>query len=137
MSRLKKILVADDEAGIRMLLGDALTSVGFKVTLVKDGQESLDQMQEDRFDLLITDIKMPRLDGIELLRRMKMAGRKEKVIVMTGYAEDKTTTGADIPPVYTQLQKPFMIHNLLDVVNSALVRPVGKKGKRPDRVKCN
>ncbi len=137
MSRLKKILVADDEAGIRMLLGDALTSVGFKVTLVKDGQESLDQMQEDRFDLLITDIKMPRLDGIELLRRMKSAGRKEKVIVMTGYAEEKTITGADIPPVYTQLQKPFMIHNLLDVVNSALVRPVGKKGKRPDRVKCN
>ncbi len=137
MSRLKKILVADDEAGIRMLLGDALTSVGFKVTLVKDGQESLDQMQGDRFDLLITDIKMPRLDGIELLRRMKSAGRKEKVIVMTGYSEDKTITGADIPPVYTQLQKPFMIHNLLDVVNSALVRPVRKRGKRPDRVKCN
>ena len=120
MKRIKEILVVDDEASIRSLLADVLSMVGFKVTLAKDGQESLDQMQEHSFDLLITDINMPRLDGIELLKRMKGAGRKERVIVMSGNPEEQTLTEADIPPVFTHLHKPFQIHNFLDVVTSAL-----------------
>lgn len=120
MENLKKILLADDEASIRGLLADVLSMVGFKVTLAKDGQESLEQMQEHRFDLLITDINMPRLDGIELLKRMKRAGRTERVIVMSGNAEEQDFTEADMPPVFTHLHKPFQIHNFLDVVTSAL-----------------
>ncbi len=130
MTRLKKILVVDDEVGIRTLLFDALSSEGFKVTLAKDGMDSLDQMQKRRFDLLITDINMPRLDGIELLRKMKEAGRKERVIIMTGKPVDRSLLVEDIPPVFTQLEKPFHINNFLAAVTSALARPAKSVSKR-------
>jgi DNA-binding NtrC family response regulator len=109
-------LLADDEAGIRQLLFDALTGEGFKVTLAKDGQESLDKLKNRRFDLLITDIHMPRLNGIELLRKMKRARRKERVIIMTGKPVDQAVFGADTLPVFTQLDKPFEIESLIRVV---------------------
>ncbi len=120
MDRLKKILVVDDEVSIRSLLADVLSSFGFKVTLAEDGQDSLDQMQDRRFDLLITDINMPRLDGIELLKRMKRAGREEKVIVMTGNPLDHSLEREDIPPVFTRLSKPFHIPNFMEAVTAAL-----------------
>jgi len=128
MARAKKILVADDEAGIRNLLFDALSSEGFNVSLAKDGQDSLDQMENRRFDLLITDINMPCVDGIELLKRMKKAGRKERVIIMTGNQVNHELLEGDIPPVFTQLNKPFPMNILLEVVLSALSRPA--KGRR-------
>ncbi|MBW1861425.1 MAG: response regulator [Deltaproteobacteria bacterium] len=126
MAKLKKILVVDDEVGIRKLLFDALSSEGFTVTLAKDGQDSLDQMQNRRFDLLITDINMPRLDGIGLLKKMKATGRKEKVIVMTGNTANRSLIVGDMPPVFTLLEKPFQINNFLDVVASAFTRPTKK-----------
>jgi two-component system, response regulator, stage 0 sporulation protein F len=130
MGGLKKILVVDDEAGIRSLLFDLLSSEGYKVTLAKDGRESLDQMKHRRFDLLITDINMPVLNGIELLRRMKEAGRRERVIVMTGKPVDESNLGTDLQPVFTLLQKPFQVHNLLEMVFSALARIPQKPLKR-------
>ena len=84
MPRSKRIMVVDDEIGIRELLFDALSREGFAVTLAKDGKDSLRQMKNRRFDLIITDIDMPHVNGLELLRRMKRAGRKEKVIIMSG-----------------------------------------------------
>ena len=130
MTRLKKILVVDDEVGIRNLLFDALSSEGFKVTLAKDGMDSLAQLRKRRFDLLITDINMPRLDGIELLRKMKEAGRKERVIIMTGKPVDRSLLVEGIPPVFTQLEKPFHMNNFLAAVTSALARPAKRVRKR-------
>ena len=139
MNKSKEVLLVDDEAGIRTLLFDALSGEGFKVTLAKDGQESLDRLENNRFDLLITDIRMPRLDGIGLLRKMKRAGRKERVIIMTGKPLDLTLLGADTLPVFAQLHKPFEIHNFLEVVTSAFASPakrmkraqlIGVKGQR-------
>jgi len=126
----KKILLVDDEAGIRSLLFEALSEKGFEVTLAKDGKDSLDQMKNDHFDLLITDMHMPRLDGVGLLKEMKKSGRKEKVIIMTGRPEDVTLRKKDVPPVLTQLHKPFQIGSLLDVVSSALAEPAKKRRKK-------
>ncbi|MBW1666526.1 MAG: response regulator [Deltaproteobacteria bacterium] len=120
MAGTKKILVADDEAGIRMLLYDALSGEGFKVALARDGEDSLNQMKKRRFDLLVTDINMPRVNGIELLRQMKKEGRREKIIVMTGNSVDFSSIGNEIPPVAGFLRKPFQIPMFLKVVASAL-----------------
>ena len=125
----ENIMVVEDDASIRLLLFDALSSVGFNVTLAKDGKESLDRMKNHRFDLLVTDINMPRIDGIELLKRMKRAGREEKVIVMTGNSENYVRLGSDIPPVFTVMNKPFPIHNFLEAVVSALSKPSKKRKK--------
>jgi CheY-like chemotaxis protein len=115
----RKILVVDDESSIRCLLSDILSCKGFEVTEAKDGQESLEQMEKTDFDLVITDIHMPRLDGIAMLEQMDKAGRKEKVIIMTGNPSDQRILLADMPRIVTQLLKPFRISNLLDVVIAA------------------
>ncbi len=120
MARSEKILIVEDEKGIRILLSDVLSSEGFEVISVKDGQESLDQMEDSKFDLVITDINMPRLDGIEMLKRMKKAGRKEKVIVITADTLDRRLEDGELPSVLTQLQKPFRIDNFVDVVIGAM-----------------
>ncbi|HBF43108.1 MAG TPA: two-component system response regulator [Desulfobacteraceae bacterium] len=119
MGRTKRILVVEDETGIRSLLSDVLIRNGFDVSMAKDGQESLDQLEDSYFDLVITDIHMPRLDGIEMLKSMKKTGRKEKVIIMTGNISDQRLTDPGIPPVVTRLEKPFKIDKFLDVVASA------------------
>ena len=128
MTKLKDILVVDDEAGIRALLFDILSNEGFRVTLAKDGKESLSCMRKNRFDLLITDINMPKLDGIGLLRKMKKAGRSERVILMSGMPMDTDAIEKDAPPVFSMLEKPFHVHDFLDVVASSLAKPIRKRG---------
>ena len=63
---------------------------------------------------------MPRLDGVEMLKSMKKAGRKEKVIIMTANPSDPRLLDEDMPRVFTQLQKPFRIDNFLDIVIAAI-----------------
>ena len=116
----KRILVVDDEANIRELLFDVLSGKGFNVTLAKDGIESLNHMSGRRFDLLITDIDMPGLDGLKLLKMMKKNGRREKVIVMTGRSARGLKLGCDMQPVFRMLEKPFNIEKFLTAVSSAL-----------------
>ena len=130
MASLKKIMVVDDEAGIRSLLFDVLSSQGFRVTLAKDGRDSLDQLEGCRFDLLITDIDMPRLNGLDLLKTMKKTGRREKVILMTGRPMDRNDLGMDMPPVFDLLQKPFRMNSFIEVVSSALSQPGNNRIKR-------
>lgn len=133
MTNTGKILVVDDEKGIRELLFDVLSREGFKVTLAKDGQDSLKQMRRRKFDLLITDVNMPKVDGIELLRKMKKAGRREKVIIMSGRPITRDDFGKGVLPIHTLLEKPFHIQNFLDVVTSVLEK--SKKRKKIKAVK--
>lgn len=128
MIRESKILVVDDESGIRNILYEVLTGVGYQVTVAKDGEESLVQLNGKDFDLLITDLDMPRLDGIGLLQKMKREGRKEKVIIMTGGTPvDQDRLEGEILPVYAQLLKPFQLITFLETVASVLARKKQKK----------
>ena len=120
MKKSKKILVVDDEKGIRFLLSEVLLNQGFEVCMAKDGQESLDQLEKDNFDLVITDINMPRMDGIAMLKTMKKSGRREKVIVMTANPSDKRLLGTDVPDVLAHLHKPFNINSFLNTVVVAM-----------------
>ena len=120
MGATKRILVVDDEKGIRFLLSEALLREGFEVTLASDGQESLERLEKADFDLVITDINMPRLDGIEMLKSMKKIGRKEKVIIMTGNPSELGLPDKEMPHIASQLLKPFGIDNLLSAVIAAM-----------------
>ena len=114
-----KILVVDDESSIRLLLSEVLSEKGFEVTEAKDGQESLEKMEKHNFDLVITDVNMPRLDGIAMLHRMEKAGRKEKVIIMTANPSNQMFLHSSMNRVVTQLFKPFSIPDFLSVVIAA------------------
>jgi len=120
MEKPKRVLVVDDEKGIRFLLSDALSNRGFEVSLASDGQESLEKLEKDRFDLVVTDINMPGLDGVAMLKSMKKTGRREKIIIMTGDPADGRLVDEELPDVECHLSKPFGIENFLDVVIAAI-----------------
>lgn len=120
MNKSRKILVVDDESNIRLLLSDILSSEGFEVTEAKDGQESLEKMEQTDFDLIITDIHMPRMDGIAMLNSMEKAGRREKVIIMTANPSEYKLSYERMPRIVTQLLKPFRIDNFVEIVMAAI-----------------
>jgi DNA-binding NtrC family response regulator len=134
MPGLKKVMIVDDETNMRNLLSDILSGAGFQVSQARDGRDSLRQMKNQCFDLLVTDLHMPRLDGIGLLKRMKRAGRKERVIIMTGDPFDPSELKDEIPPVSIQLKKPFQLNHFLEVVASAL-KPERRKKRLMKPVK--
>ncbi len=119
MKKPIRVLLVDDEKGIRFLLSEALLHRGFEVSLARDGQESLEKLKEDRFDLVITDINMPRLDGVSMVKSMQQTGREEKIIIMTGNPSDRRLLEEDLPKVVNHLYKPFNIEKFLDVVIAA------------------
>lgn len=137
MSNQKKIMVVDDEAGIRNLLFDVLSEEGFKVTTAKDGQDAIDKMTNRHFDLFITDLNMPRIDGLELLRTIKKKRRKEKIMIMTGEIFNKPFSRKDLPPVEIILRKPFHMNKLIEAVVSVLYpgKITNKLSKLHDRRK--
>ena len=78
-----KILIAEDDRELRQLFSHVLTKNGYHVRGVSDGQEALDVMQGDYFDLIISDIMMPRVDGYELVSRLRAGGNQTPVLMIT------------------------------------------------------
>jgi signal transduction histidine kinase len=83
----KSILLVDDEEGIRKVLGISLSDMGYKVLTAENGKEALQIFKKARPRIVITDIKMPEMDGIELLRRIKQDSPDTEVIMITGHGE--------------------------------------------------
>lgn len=84
---MKKILVVDDEEYIRELYRDELAEEGYQVELAEDGQEALGKMTTFRPDLVTLDVKMPGLDGIEVLRRIREKDASVPVLLVTAFGE--------------------------------------------------
>ena len=95
---MKKILVVDDEESIRFLYKEELEEDGFQVDLAKNGSEALEKLPDFKPDLITLDIKMPVMDGIEALKRIREVDRQLPVILCTAYGEykhDLTTWASD------------------------------------------
>jgi DNA-binding NtrC family response regulator len=119
-SRKPRILVADDESGIRLLVSTVLTRAGFHVEAVSDGQQAWEAMRHEHYDLLVTDKSMPRLGGAELIERMQGAGMSTPVIIISGaFCAERV---GDSPPrqVVAVLTKPFGIVEFLNAVRDAV-----------------
>jgi len=89
----KKILVVDDEEGLRLLYKEELEDEGAIVTLAASGEEALERLEEGVFDLILLDIKMPGMDGVEVLRRVKEKWNDIPVILCTAYPHYKHDFG--------------------------------------------
>jgi DNA-binding NtrC family response regulator len=104
-----KILVVDDEKIKRITLADDMSAQGYEVVMAADGDEALEKLAADRFDVVVTDLKMPRLDGIELLKRIKQGPMSESidVIMMTAYGSIPVAVEAMKLGAFDFLTKPF------------------------------
>jgi len=89
----KKILVVDDEEGLRLLYKEELEDDGAEVTLAASGAEAIERLEEGVFDLILLDIKMPGMDGVEVLRRVKEKWSDIPVILCTAYPHYKHDFG--------------------------------------------
>lgn len=89
----KRVLVVDDEEGIRLLYKEELEEEGYDVELASSGEEALERLEADHIDLVLLDIKMPGMDGIEVLRKVKERWRELPVILCTAYAHYKQDFG--------------------------------------------
>ncbi|KAA0272840.1 MAG: DNA-binding response regulator [Acidobacteria bacterium] len=125
-----RILLVDDEESIQTLLAYPLRRDGYEVVVARDGREGLDRFADDRFDLVVLDVMMPRIDGIEVCRRLR--SRSQVPIIMLTARDDEVDKvlgleiGAD-----DYITKPFSVREFLSRVKAAL-RRTRMSGEEPD-----
>ena len=114
-----RILVAEDEANLRLVIQKELARLGHDVRAVGDGEAALKLLEESNVDVLLTDISMPRMDGMELLRRVHQRPNPPEVIMLTGHATVESAIEAMKLGAYDYLSKPYRLAELDALVNQA------------------
>lgn len=123
-----KILVVDDEEGARDLFYTILTDEGYDVSLAPGGEEALDLFRGDAFNLVITDIKMPVMDGLQLLQEIRKMGSKTDVIMVTAYGEVESYLKAMSLGAAEYINKPVRIKELKRIVHKVLTEQKARTG---------
>jgi two-component system response regulator (stage 0 sporulation protein F) len=114
------VLVIDDQPGIRRLLMEVLTEEGYVVATAANGYEGVQKAKELSPALILMDMKMPGMDGIETLRELKRLGQSYRVIMMTAYGELELVTQARELGAYAYITKPFDIIALCHMVSEQI-----------------
>jgi len=122
MSEKIKILVVDDAEIMRNLLTGVLTDAGYEVNAVSTGEKALGEIKEDNYDVVITDLKMPGMNGIEVIKEAKQINEDICIIAITAYPSVKSAVEAMREGAYDYITKPFDIEEIKLVVRRAAER---------------
>ena len=117
---MTKILLAEDDNDMRRFLEKALDNAGYQVVAYDNGASAYDRLREEPFTLLLTDIVMPEMDGIELARRATEIDPDMKVMFITGFAAVALNPDSNAPKDAKVLSKPFHLRDLVDEVEKML-----------------
>jgi DNA-binding NtrC family response regulator len=120
MAEKNSILVVDDEDALRTVLSSELESEGYAVGTAGDGDEAISVLQTKSFDLVLLDIKMPRVDGFEVLRFIKERYPATKVIMLTGFADLKNAIESKKLGAEDFVSKPYDLVDLLTTIERVL-----------------
>jgi two-component system response regulator (stage 0 sporulation protein F) len=123
------ILVVDDQLGVRRLLFETFKEEHHTVEMAADGIEALQIMQDFHPDLILMDMKMPGMNGLETLRRIRAMGNKVDVIMMTAYGDSQNMVQAKGLDVIHYLSKPFDLFELRDLVREVFRKQEAEAGK--------
>ena len=118
--RKSKILIVEDEKNMREILKILLESEGYEVSTAKDGTEGMGWLDRDIFDLIITDIKMPGVDGLHILKKVQELSPETLVIMITAFGTTESAVEAMKLGAYDYIHKPFKIEEIRLVVRNAL-----------------
>jgi DNA-binding NtrC family response regulator len=116
----QKILIADDEEATRDILKAELSRRGYEIALAADGEEAMKIIGLNKFDLALVDIKMPKADGIQVLKYIQKSSPKTKAIIMTGFADLQIAMEAKQFGAIDFLSKPFTLEELDATIETAL-----------------
>ena len=115
-----RVLIVDDEKFIRDILADFLGMEGYVVRTAEDGNAALSELSHARYDLIISDLKMPRMGGIELLEQIGTAAPNALTVIMTGFGTVETAIDAMKRGAYDYILKPFKVEEVIHVVQRGL-----------------
>lgn len=122
---MARILIVDDERDIILMLRQLLTANGYDVRDATNGLAGLKLFQSQFFDLIITDVRMPTMDGMSFLKEVKRLDPVTPVIILTAYTSLETAAEAMEKGAFIYMGKPFHIEELLGAIARALRQPVG------------
>ena len=117
---MSRIILAEDDSDMRRFLCKALQNAGYDVVAFDNGLSAYERIREEPFTLLLTDIVMPEMDGIELARRATELDPDLKVMFITGFAAVALNPNSNAPPQAKILSKPFHLKDLVDQVEKLL-----------------
>ena len=120
---MPKILVVEDDAVIRHMLSGILVKMGHEVAAAGDGVEALRLLGAAPFDVVITDLIMPEMDGLELIRELRKRNSPQKIIAMSGGGRNSAADYLEIAMMMsavTTLQKPFTVKAVADAISRAM-----------------
>lgn len=117
---MSKILIVDDDRGMREFLEIMLIREGYLVSMSSNANKALTLCQQEKFDLIITDLKMPKIDGISFLRAVKDITPETPVILITAYASGETAVTAMQEGAYDYIEKDFEIEELKRIIRNAM-----------------
>ena len=120
MAEKSRILVVDDEEALRTVLSSELISAGYEVSTASDGDEAISTIQNKKFDLVLLDIKMPKVDGFEVLKFIKKSFPSIRVIMLTGFADLKNAIESKKHGAEDFVSKPYDLVDLLTTIERVL-----------------
>lgn len=123
---MTRILVADDDRTTRLLLSETLRAQKYSVVAVEDGATTLKKLKDGKFDLALLDVWMPKMNGLEVLAKLRNAKTRPKVIVMTSDDTPQTLLGAIREEAYTYVAKPIDPQALVVLVKETLAKKPGQ-----------
>jgi two-component system cell cycle response regulator CpdR len=115
-----RVLVAEDNPAVREFVVRALTGVGHEVTSAGDGRAALDELARASFDVLVTDIVMPNVDGIALALKATSLHPDLRIVMISGYAQERMRAHNIDALVHRIIAKPFSIGEICDAVRDAM-----------------
>jgi DNA-binding NtrC family response regulator len=119
---MKKILVVEDEESVRFILKQMLEMGGYSVEAANNGQEALEKLKSGRFDMLVTDINMPIMNGVELFNKTREEFPGMPVIFVTAHGKDKIVIEAMKVGLADYIEKPFKMDYVLKTVQEHLMK---------------
>jgi len=120
MAKNKKIWIADDDESIRFVLESGLSEAGFNVSTFEDGNEVVNKLDIESPHLLLTDLKMPGRDGMDLLETFRNEHQKIPIIIMTAHSDLDTTVEAFEAGAWDYIAKPFDLNTAIEKINKAI-----------------
>ena len=117
---MEKILVVDDEQSLREVMSIMLKRAGYAVTEASDGEEAIGEVNKEIYDLVITDLRMPKADGMDVLRAVKSSSPETVVLVVTAFATADSAVEAMKQGAYDYLTKPFQVDEVQMIIRNAL-----------------